>query len=948
MIAVPSGARLLADVTALPPSQRLARLQQLGRVEPLLLAMGDEVERLATAEVMRAVAAGELIVGLADEGGTPVTRARARRAHAQALAHAGRFSEALPLCDEAARIADDAGQSIEAARASLASLHALASLTRFDEAIAAGEAAREAFLAGGEPALAGRADINLGATHQMRDEPHSALLHFDRARAALADDPIIIAQLEVNRGNALLSLDDFAAAEWAFGAAAPVFEAHDLGWAAAITEGNLAYLATRQGRLERALFHFERARRYLERDDAGPDLARLLAEQADAFAILGLLEEARTAYERVLPELGEAGMVFETAHAQAGLGRMLLRLGQRIDAASCLASAASAFQTLGHTAAQARVDLIRAELAAEENRLDEARVLAMEALNLVRDRPAEAAAARYQLARLAFFARDFKNAEREVERALRAAESLELAPLLADLLHLRGLLHRAQGRPDFAIADLRAAVGHVERVRGTLQAEQFRAAFLGNRLAIYSDLVVEALGSSGPEALAEAFATVERAKGRALLDMVSGALDVVETTDINQQDSAEAALMADMARLRAEVNWRYSRLTLEDSSETLSTDVAGGQPGIRDLEHELDALQNRIAVTQGMAGLYAPPIDLAAAQRMVPPGTALIEYFLAGEELVAFVIQHDRAQVFRGMANTRDLAHHLRGVRFQVDRAIIGGTWKNSRASRLVNDARKELGALDAVLLAPLRETLRDVQRLVIIPHGPLHTLPFNALWDGENYLIERFEVVYAPSASLLAHLRRGADSRPSSGRALVVGVPDGIAPNIAIETQRVAAALGTEQVLMGPDATAQRVVAAAEGASVIHLACHGRFVPESPLMSGIKLSDRWLTVRDNYQMCLQSALVTLSGCNTGRNVVQSGDELVGLARSLLAAGASALLVSLWTVNDESTADLMTDFYRAWRNGATPFAALREAQCAQLARRPHPAFWAPFILEGNP
>ncbi len=946
MMMVPSGADLLAETTALPPERRLSHLQQLGHVEPLLLTMGDEAERLATVEVARAVTACELVVALADEGGTPVTRARARRAHAQALAQAGQFFDALALAEEAARIAEEAREPIEAARAKLASLHALASLSRFDEAIAAGEAARAAFVAAGKETLAARADINLGATHQLRDKPHLALLHFDRARAAFVDDPVILAQLETNRGNTLMSLDDFSGAEVAFMAAVPVFEANGLGWAAAIAEGNLAYLAMRQGRLERSLYHFERARRHLEADEAGAELARLLAEQADAFATLGLLDEARTTYERVLPELEASELVLEAAHARAGLGRVLVRLGQLQEAERVLAGAATAFEALGQGTAQARVDLIRAELAAGEGRLDQARALVTGTLEVLRERPAEAAVAHYHLARLALIAGDLPTAAWGLDAAMPAAERLQLAPLLADLLHLRGLLHRGRGEQNLALADLRSAVAHVERVRGTLQAEQFRAAFLGNRLAIYADLVVQALSGDGPDAIAEAFSTVERAKSRALLDLVSGALDLGDGTEPDRDDPAAVRLQNEMARLRAELNWCYSQLTEVGNNKAGPPKADDWHHAVQQLERDLEALQNRMVVSRGAAGHDTPPVDLATAQSLVPAGGALIEYFLAGDQLMAFVLHRDRTQVFRSLARVQGVVKQLRRVRFQIDRALVAGDKDAVRANRLLADARRELMALDAVLLAPLRAALGDVQRLVIIPHGPLHAVPFHALWDGQQYLIERAEVLYAPSASLLAKIGREDSVRSHSG-ALIVGVPDEIAPLIADETRRVAAALGTDNVLLGPDATVERVTAAAQGASVVHLACHGRFSPESPLTSGIKLANRWMTVRDNYKLRLPQALVTLSACDTGRNVVGTGDELVGLVRSFLAAGASSLVMSLWTVNDESAAIIMTHFYGGWRGGASPSSALRHAQCIMLEQRPHPAFWAPFILEGS-
>lgn len=114
----------------------------------------------------------------------------------------------------------------------------------------------------------------------------------------------------------------------------------------------------------------------------------------------------------------------------------------------------------------------------------------------------------------------------------------------------------------------------------------------------------------------------------------------------------------------------------------------------------------------------------------------------------------------------------------------------------------------------------------------------------------------------------------------------------------------------MGPEATAARVQAAAPDARLIHFACHGHFSPHDPLGSGLKLADRWLNVREICDLRLRAGLVTLSGCETGRNVVTAGDELQGLSRAFLAAGAAALLVSLWTVQDEAALKLMTDFYK--------------------------------------
>jgi CHAT domain-containing protein len=132
-----------------------------------------------------------------------------------------------------------------------------------------------------------------------------------------------------------------------------------------------------------------------------------------------------------------------------------------------------------------------------------------------------------------------------------------------------------------------------------------------------------------------------------------------------------------------------------------------------------------------------------------------------------------------------------------------------------------------------------------------------------------------------------------------------------------------------------------------VHLACHGQFRPDNPHFSAVRLADGWLTVRDAYSLDLHCELVTLSACESGMSSVTPGDELLGLARGFLSAGAPALLVSLWTADDAATAALMQRFYARLVAGASPATALRVAQCEALRTTPHPYFWAPFILIGR-
>jgi CHAT domain-containing protein len=147
--------------------------------------------------------------------------------------------------------------------------------------------------------------------------------------------------------------------------------------------------------------------------------------------------------------------------------------------------------------------------------------------------------------------------------------------------------------------------------------------------------------------------------------------------------------------------------------------------------------------------------------------------------------------------------------------------------------------------------------------------------------------------------------------------------------------------------ATTDALRSASSGCYVLHLACHGLFRSDNPMFSSLKLHDRWLTAADVMQLDLAGALVTLSACESGRSEIFAGDELIGLTRAFLGAGASTLVASLWLVQDEATASLMDKYYERLREGVGPAQALRAAQLAIKDEHPHPHYWAPFILVGQ-
>ena len=222
---------------------------------------------------------------------------------------------------------------------------------------------------------------------------------------------------------------------------------------------------------------------------------------------------------------------------------------------------------------------------------------------------------------------------------------------------------------------------------------------------------------------------------------------------------------------------------------------------------------------------------------------------------------------------------------------------------------------------------------------------PFHALFDGTEHLIDRHTVSYSPSASIFAlGQERTANS---SGPALLLGIPDPQAPAILNEIQALAGVLNQAEVFMGEEASAQVLRERGPRSRMIHIATHGHFRQDNPMFSAIRLGDSFLSLFDLYQLSLPVELITLSGCSTGLNVVSAGDELIGLARGLLHAGAQSLVLSLWDVHDKSTAEYMTVFYRLLGQGKTRAAALRGAMLELRSSYPHPYQWAPFILVGK-
>jgi CHAT domain-containing protein len=342
----------------------------------------------------------------------------------------------------------------------------------------------------------------------------------------------------------------------------------------------------------------------------------------------------------------------------------------------------------------------------------------------------------------------------------------------------------------------------------------------------------------------------------------------------------------------------------------------------------------------------APTLSLEAIRAALRPETVLVEYFRVDDRVLAAVLTRDSLEIAPAgsMSRIQELALLLH---FQFSKFSLGTSYVARNATVFLESTRGHLRQLYAELIAPLEKWLCG-RHLVLVPHESLHQLPLHALFDGERYLIDRFSISYAPSAGVYALCAGSNGKEPRrDGSSLILGVPDPRAPLIGEEVEALARCLPNAELFIGEGASREVLETCGPHCRLLHIATHGRFRQDNPMFSSIRLGDGYLTLYDLYGIRLPVELATFSGCSTGLSVVAGGDELMGLVRGLLHAGAQSLMLSLWDVHDRTTADFMKCFYERYTAAQDPAAALQHAMQEVRREHPHPYYWAPFVLIGK-
>ncbi|CAN5853931.1 hypothetical protein BH20PSE1_BH20PSE1_12560 [soil metagenome] len=496
-------------------------------------------------------------------------------------------------------------------------------------------------------------------------------------------------------------------------------------------------------------------------------------------------------------------------------------------------------------------------------------------------------------------------------------------------LHTDGLMQQSRGDHAGALSTFMKAVALLEQDRRKLQDDKARGTFVEDKIGIYYAAILELLDKRRYD---EAFELMERSRARAMADMLasrqlhlSGTGEQQLYTQLVRLRTAIAAKQADLFRLinaaakpdaLAPVDREIA--ALEDAHRKLSARISAEAPHLQEL------------TTSRTVSLR----DLQ--ERMRQDDFELLEYLVTESAVILWHIDAGGVRVRNVFLPRSDLLAKAEALQ------------KSLSDGNNVFD-RKTARELYLFLIQPAAGWIRG-QRLVIVPHDALHSIPFQVLEnpaDGSS-LGERYHVSYAPSATIQMGLRASA----AGGGKTLLAAADPLIPEAENEVESIAQLYsGRSKVILDTLIKESDVKAAVGDYEIVHLSVHGKFNGQEPMLSHLKLAkgaqdDGQLTAAEMFGLPLgKTSLVVLSACETGKAEATYSNEVLGMLRALLYAGASTLVVSYWEVDSASTALWMETFHRAVQ-ASSPAEAARQALRAVKKRSEyaHPYFWSAFML----
>lgn len=890
--------------------------------------------------------------------------------------HLGDRSRALDFLDRALKIKQELGDRLEEGKtiSNIGLVYWEAgdypkAIDHFNRAIAI---AREIH----DERLEGSALNNLSLVYDEKGEYKRSLEQYHKALALHRANKYREGESDAlgNIGGVYLLLGNYSQAIDYYQQALALDEQLDRKPAESQDLGNLAICQAAIGQLDESIKTFDRALALANSAGLKKEEADWRKARASTLLRLGRFDEALNEYGTALASYERAGLKRELAEALYDDGYVHLMLGDRrsaehsFDRAIQVSTQISFSRgVLSNKLALADIawrngDLAKAIQSANEvvqrarrleDRVDTVSGLLVLSLSLreqgfpkkALSRANEALSAAKQSGAKLLEAQAL-DAQAEILLKLgRAEESLRSLSSAEDLLantgdtalpwhvdFLQGQALESAKRDDDALAAYRRSIAAIETVRGSISEDRFRTGFLQDKEKVYLAMVRLLLRLGRVD---EAFQYSERLRVRGYLDLIN-----------------RSALPPNphVAELQARIRHLQRAIEEEGAKAPSQQRSSAGSTFSRELADAERDYSELVSVHADVGGLSAAVAEPTEVERDLPADRALIEYVVGSQNIAIFVLRHDGLHAILKPLSSADLESKITLLRDLIRRP----------ASR---DWELPARSLHRLLVEPIEKAgwLQGANEIIIVPHGFLHYLPFatliRPLRSGNRFLIEDYIVSYLPMAGALA---MASPAQPTGERLVALAPSVSKLQFTSGEARAVAAAFGRHaSAIVGPKATETWFKQIAGDYDIIHFATHGFFNRANPLFSGVQLeadtqNDGRLEVYEILRLHLRAQLVTLSACETALgsgyfSEIPAGDEFVSLTRAFLSAGASAVIATLWEVNDSSTAALMEIFYRNVLRGS-PSRSLAMAQRSLLhgdSVHRHPYYWSAFVLVGS-
>ncbi len=524
-----------------------------------------------------------------------------------------------------------------------------------------------------------------------------------------------------------------------------------------------------------------------------------------------------------------------------------------------------------------------------------------------------------------------------IEKKADAANAYQKALELAQSMSLRETEWRSifgmaklllSDNPEKAEQLLLEAVSVIESMRSDIKILQLKDRFLSNKLSVYETLC-RLLADRGK--IVESFEIAERSRSRNFIDLLGN-----QRLSLNRSIDQKLYDLQTLLRSRIEEQEVLLAQSIEKTERQIYEQTLVG------LRNDFETLMLEIQAENPQLSALVSVGDFSAEKliQKLEPDVALIAYYILEKEIFYWLIRPKGIKLFRIAVDRRDFSESILDYRRRIQ-----------NIEPLADESR----VLFNTLLTPVMPYLKEVKKLGIIPHGPLHYLSFSTLSNSDDYLIDLFPIFYLPSASVLNYTI-GKRFKEKNIRVLALGNPDLGDPAFDLpfseqEIHSIKWNFPNVTVMTKERATEKWVVDNIAKFGIIHMASHGQFDPINPLFSAIKLTkgggeDGNLEAAEIFGLKINADIVVLSACQTGLGRVTKGDDVIGLNRAFFYAGTHTIVSSLWRVSDVSTAVMMKEFYRQYMYH-NKSESLRLATLHVKKRFPHPGYWGAFTLVGD-